>query len=252
MSRWARTARGEVDCVALSSHCASRVRVLPGWSAPPRARRGPARASARGRREPGPGPCPIPSCLRPGPQDHRPSPRGCSLGGPARRRGRGARRCPDSRRDPARGLSHRHLRVGVHPAPARKTDANKIASAGTRIRTATATRLGRAPAARTTTNPRPGASARTAWTIPPGSGDVQGDRASAGADDDSPRRVRAPPESRNARRTRTRPTPKPLTGSRGRKVRGPPGEKGSVCGGGPVSASAAAASSAEGLSVWVG
>ena len=185
MSRWARTARGEVDCVALSSHCASRVRVLPGWSAPPRARRGPARASARGRREPGPGPCPIPSCLRPGPQDHRPSPRGCSLGGPARRRGRGARRCPDSRRDPARGLSHRHPRVGVHPAPARKTDANKIASAGTRIRTATATRLGRAPAARTTTNPRPGASARTAWTTAPGSGDVQSDRASAGAGEGS-------------------------------------------------------------------
>jgi len=75
MSRWARTARGEVDCVALISHCASRARVLPGWSAPPRARRRPARASARGRREPGPGPCPIPSCLRPGPQDHRPSPR---------------------------------------------------------------------------------------------------------------------------------------------------------------------------------
>ena len=117
MSRWARTARGEVDCVALISHCASRARVLPSWSAPPQARRRPARASARGRREPGPGPCPIPSCLRPGPQDHRPSPRGCSLGGPARRRGRGARRCPDSRRDPARGLSHRHLRVGVHPAP---------------------------------------------------------------------------------------------------------------------------------------
>ena len=185
MSRWARTARGEVDCVALSSHCASRVRVLPGWSAPPRARRGPARASARGRREPGPGPCPIPSCLRPGPQDHRPSPRGCSLGGPARRRGRGARRGPDSRRDPARGLSHRHPRVGVHPAPARKTDANKIASAGTRIRTATATRLGRAPAARTTTNPRPGASARTAWTTAPGSGDVQSDRASAGAGEGS-------------------------------------------------------------------
>ena len=29
MSRWARTARGEVDCVALSSHCASRARPSP-------------------------------------------------------------------------------------------------------------------------------------------------------------------------------------------------------------------------------
>ena len=197
---------------------------------------------------------------------------------PARRRGRGARRCPDSRRDPARGLSHRHLRVGVHPAPARKTDANKIASAGTRIRTATATRLGRAPAARTTTNPRPGASARTAWTIPPGSGDVQGDRASAGADDDSPRRVRAPPESRNARRIRTRPTPKPLTGPRSPSPGAAAGrsgalpvrraqcvgagpclhrpllrraQKGSVCGGGSARRLRRLPRRAEGLSVWV-
>ena len=36
MSRWARTARGEADCVALGSHCASRAR--PPWPGPHRLR----------------------------------------------------------------------------------------------------------------------------------------------------------------------------------------------------------------------
>ena len=102
---------------------------------------------------------------RPGPDPHRPGPhplgssrvqvaprwlsRGASPAAPVRRRGRGARRCPDSRRDLARRLSRRRPRAGAHPAPACKTDANESTGTGTRTRTG--------PVMRTTTNPRSGA-----------------------------------------------------------------------------------------------
>ena len=71
---------------------------------------------------------------RPGPDPHRPGPhppgvvagpggtpvgsRGAaSPAAPVRRRGRGARRCPDSRRDLARRLSRRRPRAGGAPGP---------------------------------------------------------------------------------------------------------------------------------------
>ena len=103
---------------------------------------------------------------RPGLDPHRPGPhppgvvagpggtpagsRGAaSPAAPVRRRGRGAKRCPDSRRDLARRLSRRRPRAGAHPAPACKTDANESTGTGTRTRTG--------PVMRTTTNPRSGA-----------------------------------------------------------------------------------------------
>ena len=71
---------------------------------------------------------------RPGPDPHRPGPHppgvvagpgGTPVGSrgaaspavPVRRRGRGARRCPDSRRDLARRLSRRRPRAGGAPGP---------------------------------------------------------------------------------------------------------------------------------------
>ena len=106
---------------------------------------------------------------RPGPDPHRPGPhrpgvvagpggtpagsRGAaSPAAPVRRRGRGAKRCPDSRRDLARRLSRRRPRAGAHPAPACKTNANESTGTGTRTRTG--------PVMRTTTNPRSGARPR--------------------------------------------------------------------------------------------
>ena len=61
MSRWARTARGEADCVALGSHCASRARPSPV----------------------GPASAPVALELgahRPGPSPRRPDPRRCGVG----------------------------------------------------------------------------------------------------------------------------------------------------------------------------
>ena len=147
----------------------SRTTVGPPWSSGTQVvrtgehRHEPAEQPSRARTLPGLGPRQLrPPRARPAPTGSAPpgvvaGPGGTPAGSrgsaspaaPVRRRGRGARRCPDSRRDLARRRSRRRPRAGAHPAPACKTDANESTGTGTRTRTG--------PVMRTTTNPRSGA-----------------------------------------------------------------------------------------------
>ena len=99
-SRWARTARGGVDCVALGSHYASRT-----WFTSPR---GPRAA---------PGPARPGSLLGPGP--HRPTragPRGASLGVVAIPAGSSASRGPPARETDARWIGAAVREIAGVPA----------------------------------------------------------------------------------------------------------------------------------------
>ena len=249
MSRWARTARGEVDCVALSSHCASRARPAPAGPHRPgpvadrpglqlgvvanlvpvpapshpasgrvrkitvRARGAAPSAARRGGVDEGRGGVRTPAGIRPGDSPTGTRGSGCTRPPPAR---------PTRTRSPAPGRGSARLQRRGSAAPRRRG----------RQRTRDLGRL-RGPHGR----PLPGAGTCRAIVPVPG-------------------RVKAPSESRDARRTRTRPTPKPLTGPRSPSPGAAAGRPGALPVRraryvGAVSASAAAASSAEGLSVWV-